>query len=131
MHLKQAYPRVTPAATSLSDLSTEKNYSYYSIYVGTTKEALPEVEKLILAGFDSVKNMTEQDLKATKERIIGLRRLSSEESAEVINELLFAELTHDAQNYYLHEEKIKKVTLEEVKSLAKITKFSTAAIVPK
>ncbi len=112
-------------------LSAEKNYSYYSIYVGTTKKAIPEVKKLILEGFENVKNMTEKDLKEAKEQLIGLRKVSSEESSNVMNELMFAELRGNAKNYYDHEKKINKVTLEQVKKLAKINDYSTAAIVPK
>jgi len=116
-----------------SSIHMEKNYSYYSIYVGTTKPALSKVKELILQGFkDIISSMTESDLTEAKERLIGLRKVSSEESTSVMNELLFAELsTSDAQEYYLYEDQINKVTLKEVKELAKIDKYSTAAIVPK
>jgi len=114
-----------------SSLTGEKNYSVYSIYVGTTKEALPEVKKIILEEFENVKDMAEKDLRESKERLIGLKKISSEESANVMNELLFHELVGNAEDYYKHEEEIKKVKLEDVKKLAKIKEFSSAAIVPK
>jgi len=117
-----------------SAINTEKNYSYYSIYVGTTKPAVPEVKKLILEGFNSAAiNMTAKDLEESKERLVGLKKVSSEESIGVMNELMFEELTSNAEDYYNHESEIRKVTLEQVKSLAKelIKEYSTAAIVPK
>lgn len=117
-----------------SNYEVEKNYAYYGIYVGTTKPALQQVKELILQEFKNVSDMKPEDLEEAKERLIGLRRISSEESSNVMNELVFAELgTKDAEEYYLHEEKIKKVTLEQVKSLAKeiIKNYSTTAIVPK
>jgi len=117
-----------------SSLNTEKNYSYYSIYVGTTKEAIPEVKKLILEGFANIEKMTEKDIQESKERLIGLKKISSEESSRVMNELLFAEIeSGKAENYYNFEEKINSVNLEEVKDLAKelVKKYSTASIVPK
>jgi predicted Zn-dependent peptidase len=114
-----------------SSISAEKNYSYYAIYVGTTKEALPQVKSLILQGFKDVEKMNEKDLKEAKERIIGLRKVSSEESASVMNELLFFEIAGKAEDFYTREKKINAVTLKEVKKLARIEKFSTAAIVPK
>ena len=117
-----------------SSLGGEKNYSYYSIYVGTTKEAIEEVKKLILEGFKNINQMTEHDLQEAKERLIGLRRISSEESVNVMNELLFAEIAlDDAESYYQHEEKINSVTLDQVKDLARslVHEYSTAAIVPK
>lgn len=115
-------------------IHSEKNYSYYSIYVGTTKESIPEVKKLILEGFEKVSEMTEKDLEESKERLIGLKKVSSEEGVNVMNELLFEELsTGKAENNYEFEKNINKVKLEEVKSLAKeiVKKYSTAAIVPK
>jgi len=92
------------------------------------------VQKLILEGFNNINKMTEKDLQESKERLIGLRKVSTEESINVMNELLFTELsTGDATEYYKYENEINKVTLEEVKALAtnSIKKYSTAAIVPK
>ncbi len=112
----------------------EKHYAYYAIYVGTTKPAIPEVKKLIIQGFKDIENMSPKDLEEAKERLIGLRKVSSEESVTTMNELVFQELsTGDANDYYNHEPMIKQVTLEQVKELAKelIKKHSTAAIVPK
>ena len=114
-----------------SDIETEKDYSHYTIYVGTTKQAIPEVKKLILEGFEDVKNMTEKDLEEAKERVIGLNRISKEESVNVMSELMFAELTTKAEDYYTQEKKINAVDLEQVKSLAKINSYSAAVIVPK
>lgn len=119
------------AYTVRGTLDAKKDYSNYTIYVGTTKQAIPEVKKLILEGFKQVKDMTEKELTQTKERLIGLYRLGAEDSSSVTNELLFAEFCTKAEDYYNYEERIRKVTLQEVKALANITKYSTAAIVPK
>lgn len=114
-----------------SSINAEKNYSNYSIYVGTLKDKIPEVKKIIIEELANVKNMTEKDLEEAKEMLVGLKKLASEDSDNVMNELMFAELNGDAEKYYQFEENIKKVTLEQVKKLAKIKKYSTAAIVPK
>ncbi|MDO8508388.1 MAG: pitrilysin family protein [Nanoarchaeota archaeon] len=116
-----------------SSIVGEKNYNYYLIYAGTTKEAVPEVKKLIIEEFEKIKDMKEKDLKEAKDRIVGLRHVSKEESSRVMNELMFAELTGDAEEYYHFEEKIKKVKLDEVKKLAKslIKEYSTASVLPK
>ncbi|PXY71380.1 hypothetical protein CXX78_00135 [Candidatus Parvarchaeota archaeon] len=122
------------AYTVKSSLDFEKNYSHYSIYVGTTKEAIPKVKELILKGFEEIEKMTDQDLKESKERLIGLKKVSSEEGINVLNGLIFSEIANgNAEEYYKFEEKINSVTLEEVKTLAKkLPKtYSTAAIVPK
>lgn len=117
-----------------SSINAEKNYAYYSIYAGTTKEAIPKVKELIIKEFGDIENMTQKDLEESKQRIIGLRKVSSEESVTVMNELMYEEIsTGNAEAYYTHEEKIKAVTLKDVKALAKelIKSYSTAAIVPK
>lgn len=117
----------------VSNIDGERNYCFYTIYVGTTKEALPEVKSLILTGFDNVKNMTEKDLKEAKDRVLGLKKVRSEESANVMNELMFEELRGDANEYYKYDKKIDCVKLEDVKQLAKelVKEYSTAAVVPK
>ncbi len=114
-------------------ITKEKNYAYYSIYAGTTKEALPEVKKLILEGFKQVtEKMSDKDLQEAKEQVIGLRRVSEEQSSFTMNELMFAEITGEgAESFYDFEKNISAVTLKDVQELANIEKYSTAAIVPK
>jgi len=119
------------AYTVKGNISAEKSYSYYGIYVGTRKEALNQVRELILEGFKEVDKMSDEELEEIKEQLIGLKKVGSEESSSVMNELLFNELTGRAEDYYKYEERIRGVKLEEVKKLAKIDKYSFAAIVPK
>jgi predicted Zn-dependent peptidase len=116
-----------------SGVDAEKDYSFYFIYVGTTKEAVLEVKKLIIEEFKNINEMTEKDLQEAKERIIGLKKVLSEESSNVMNELMFHELNNDVADYYKSESKINAVTLEQVKELSKelVKEYSSAAIVPK
>jgi len=120
------------AYTVRGSLSTEKNYSYYSIYVGTRKDAIDQVHKLILQGFKEVEKMSEKDLEEAKEMLVGLRRVSSEESSDVMNELMYYEMISKAEDYYEYEKKVRAVELAGVKKMALncIKKYSTAAIVP-
>ena len=117
-----------------SSLNAEKSYSYYTIYVGTTKDKVDEVKKLILEEFLKVeKELGEKELKESKERLLGLRKISSEESSSVMNALIYEELTEGAENYYDYEKNISKVKLADVKKIAKkiVKSYSTAEIVPK
>ena len=77
--------------------------------------------------------MSELELREAKERLIGLQQISREESSRVMQELLFYELATKAEEYYSREQKIRAVTLADVKRLAKalVKRYSTAAIVPK
>jgi predicted Zn-dependent peptidase len=116
-----------------SMINSEKSYSGYLIYVGTMKDKVEEVEKIILEEFGKIGEMTEKDLEEAKERLIGLRHVAREDSSDVMNELLFSELRENAENYYKYEEEVMKVTLEDVKRLAGdlIKEYSTATVVPK
>ncbi len=114
-----------------SSLNSEKNYSNYLIYVGTKKESIDEVKEIILKEFEGVQNMKEKDLEEAKERLIGLKKVRSEESSRVMNALMFSELVDKAEDYYDYENKIRNVKLDDIKRLAKIKEYSSAAIVPK
>jgi len=109
------------------------NHSDYLIYAGTTKEAVEEVKKIIFEEFGKIDEMGEKDLEEAKERILGLRHISREDSDGVMNELLYEELRGDAEKYYKLEEGIQRVRLDEVKELAGelIKEHSTAVVVPK
>ena len=122
------------AYTVRGRIEREKNYSYYSIYAGTTKEAIQEVKSIIIQGFRDIEKMTEKDLKETKQRLIGIRRIATEESINAMNHLIFEEIsTGKAEDYYKYEEKINSINLNEVKSLAKelIKNYSMAIVSPK
>ena len=114
-----------------SSINSEKDYSYYSIYVGTTKDKIDEVKKIILEEFGNVKNMTAKDLAEAKERVIGLKKVSSEEGTNVMSDLIFYELCGNAEDYYKYEKNIGAVTLSDVKKRANVKNFSTAVIRPR
>ena len=122
------------AYTVRGSIEREKNYSYYSIYAGTTKEAIPKVQELILKGIQNTVQMTEQDLIEAKQRLIGLRKVATEESINTMQKLIFAEISNgDAEEYYNYEKELAKISLANVKSLAKelLKEHSTAMIIPK
>ena len=116
-----------------SSIVAEKNYSYYLIYVGTMKDNVEEVKKIILEEFGNIDKMNEKDLREAKERVIGLRKVASEDSSRVMQELLSFELVGDAKDYYKYDDIIFKVKLDDVKKLANelIKEYSTAMVLPK
>ncbi len=116
-----------------SAIIAEKGYSYYLIYVGTTKESVNDVKKIILEEFSKISEMKEKELKEAKERVIGLKKVESEESSRVMNDLLFTELIIGAEEYYKYDDKIRDVKLEDVKKLAKemVKEYSVAMVLPK
>ena len=122
------------AYTVRGRIEREKSYSYYSIYAGTTKEALSKVKEMMIQGFKDVEKMTEKELNDAKQRLIGVRKIASEESINVMNNLIFEEIsTGKAEDYYKYDENINSIKLSEVKELAKqiIKNYSVAIVCPK
>ena len=115
------------------ELEIDKNYAYNLIYVGTTKENVDEVKKLILEEYEKVANdLEEKELNQVKEQLIGNYYISMEDSQNQMVNLLSSEIDGNAEEFYKFEENIKAVNLEDVKELAGNVKngFSFFALVP-
>ncbi|MBS3093866.1 insulinase family protein [Candidatus Pacearchaeota archaeon] len=113
-----------------SHLEQSKDYAYEVIYVGTVKEKIQEVKKLILNEIRKLKELQQRDLSDAKERLIGLRALSKERCENTMFELLQEEIAGSAENYYKYEENISKVKLSEVCNLSTLKNYSFAALIP-
>jgi len=111
-----------------------KDFAYNAIYVGTTKENIETVKKLILDEFEKVtKTLGEEELKQIKEQMIGNHQISMEESQTQMVNLLMHEIDGDASKFYELEKNISGVKLEEVKELAGKVKgkdYSFFALIP-
>jgi len=112
-----------------------KRFAYNFVYVGTMKENVEQVKKLILQEFEKVsKELDEKELAEAKQQLIGHYKISMEDSQNQLIELLAAEVHGKAEDFYEFEENIKKVKLKDVKEMAsKITdgNYSFFALVPK
>ena len=110
-----------------------KDFGYNYIYVGTMKENVEKVKKLILEEFAKVaKELDEKELNEVKEQMVGNYHIGMEDSqAQMIN-LLYSEIDGDAKKFYDFEKNIRAVRLEDVKELAGKVKegFSFFALVP-
>ena len=112
------------------EIST-KNYAYNHIYVGTSKENVEKVKKLILEEFEKIsKELGEKELNQVKEQLIGNHQIGMEASQDQMVHLLYWEVDSDAKNLYEFEKNIKEVKLEDVKDLAKLKNYSFFALVP-
>jgi len=112
-----------------------KRFAYNMIYVGTTKENVEIVKKLILEEFKNVsKSLNENDLNQIKTQLIGQYDLGMEDSQSQMVNLLASEIHGNAEDFYKFEENISKVKLSDVKELAGKVKegnYSFFALVPK
>jgi len=113
------------------DSNISKFYAYNTIYVGTTKQNVEIVKKLILEEFEKVsKELTEEELNQVKEQLIGNYHISMEDSQLQLINLLINEIDGNAREFYDFEKNINAVKLSDVKKMAKIKKYSFLALVP-
>lgn len=113
-----------------SNLEQSRDYSYESIYVGTVKEKIQEIKKIILREIKKLKDLKQSDLSQAKERLIGLREINKEKTDSVMFDLLHEEIGGNAENYYKHEQGINSVSLKEVRELGKLKGYSFVALLP-
>lgn len=107
------------------------NFAYNLVYIGTSKGNVEEVKRLIRDEFRKVsKTLSEKELDAAKEQIIGEHELSGEKSNAQLHNLLQEEIDGDAGNLYKLEKNIRSVKLSEVKELADIKNYSLFVLLP-
>ena len=111
-------------------LEQDKNYGYEMIYVGTTKDKVKKVKELILQEIKKMQSLEKKDFDETKEQLIGLRKVASENSEAVMTSLILEENAGKAEEYYNYEERIKNVKLNDVRKLAKLKAYSFVALLP-
>ena len=113
------------------DSNITKFFAYNTIYVGTTKENVEKVKKLILEEFGKVsKGLSEEELNQVKEQIIGNYHLSMEDSQSQLINLLINEIDGNAKEFYDFEKNIRAVKLKDVRKMANVKKYSFLALVP-
>jgi predicted Zn-dependent peptidase len=108
-----------------SEIDLGRNYAYLLIYAGTDFSKTSEVIELSKKIFYEMKDITEIDLEKAKIRIIGNRKVHSEESNETALELVFNEMYSKAEDHYNYDENIKSVTLEDIKEIISNADFSS------
>lgn len=113
-----------------SEIDLGLDYSYLFIWAGTDPSKVEEVKKVAFEEFQKMGNLTEEELEIAKQRILGSQKVVSESSDEVTRELLAAWSYGDAEEFYNYEKNISEVTLEDIKDLAKETKYSFYSLGP-
>jgi predicted Zn-dependent peptidase len=107
-----------------------KRFGYNYVFVGTNKENIEKVRKIILEEFSKLKNLSLKELNEVKEQLIGNSKISREDSQGQMLDLLYNEIWDNAKNSYDFEKGIREVKLEDVKKLADFKEYSLIALVP-
>jgi predicted Zn-dependent peptidase len=111
----------------------DKDYGFTLVYVGTTKDKVKEVKKIILDEFEKVsKELDEKELSSIKEQLIGHFEVLREDSEKVLAFLLYSEVAGNIADIEKFEENIRAVKLDDVKKLARDVKknYSFLALLP-
>jgi predicted Zn-dependent peptidase len=113
------------------DSNINNSFAYNLIYVGTTKENVDKIKKIILEEFKKVaENLAEQELNQVKEQLIGNYHIYMEDSQVQLVNLLLYEIDGNAREFYNFVKNVNDVKLKDVKDLAKIKDYSFFALVP-
>ncbi len=105
------------------DANINRTFAYNTVYVGTEKKNIDLIKELILKEFNKISDeLDEKELNSVKEQLIGNYHISMDDSQNQMVNLLMSEIHGDAREFYEFEEKIRKVKLEDVKSLARNVK---------
>jgi len=113
-----------------SDLDMGKNYGYMIIWAGTDPGKVEEVKSVCLEEYSKMGEISEEELEAAKIQIIGSRYVESEGSSETAVNLVLEEAAGNGEEYYNYENKIKSVTLDQIKNLASMSEFSSFSLGP-
>lgn len=112
-------------------IDQETNYGQELVYIGTLKEKISEIKKIILNELEKMQSVSQELLEKTKQKLASLRDLEREDSRNVLNDLLFEEVSGNAEEYYSYSEKISKVKIEEIRKFSNIKEHSFVSLVPK
>jgi predicted Zn-dependent peptidase len=107
------------AYSTHSEIDLGKDYGYFMIYVGTSKEKVKECEKIVLDIIKRMKEIDRKEFEEAKEQVIGNFYLKRENSLETCFQLIDYEMKNKYREYYSFEEKIKEVKKEKVKEIFK------------
>ena len=113
-----------------SDLDFGENYAYMIIYAGTSKNKIREVKEICIEEFKKMEKISEKELEEAKKQVIGNYNVEKEDSSSAALNLILDEIQGNAEEYYKYEDKINSVSLDDIKKLAKRTKFASFILSP-
>lgn len=119
------------AYTIKSFIENERDYGHCIVYAGINKENLKKVKEIILAEVKKFKDLKARDLEEAKEQCIGNWQLDMEDSEKTATAIIFQEIAGKAEDFYEYDEKISDVKLKDIKAIAKVKNYVTAAIMPR
>jgi predicted Zn-dependent peptidase len=113
-----------------TELDMGINYGYLIIFAGTEKTKTEEVINISIEEFKKMKDITEEELNEAKIQAIGNTKIKQEGSAETALNLIIEEVKGNVNDYYLFEEKINQITLDEIRALSQKNDYGSFILSP-
>lgn len=102
-----------------SEMVSSKNLGYFAVFLSTDKKNIPEVKKIILNEFDKLQSLTEKELEKAKRSVEGSFLIKNVDPILLATSINVWEFIKDANLMDNYTKEINKVTLNNVKSVAK------------
>ncbi|MBI2207916.1 insulinase family protein [Candidatus Woesearchaeota archaeon] len=97
----------------------EKDYGYFAVYTGLDKSNIEKARKIILEQFGKLKNIDKKELEDAKTYIEGSHTLAIEDNFHLADNNAYWESIKDSSLAKSYIKNIKKVTVDDVKRVAK------------
>ncbi len=111
-------------------LDNGKDYGYIFVNAGIQKGKTELVKKTILEEIKKFQNWNSKELDEAKEELLGHKEFENERAERVADALVREQMIGDAKVYYQYEEKLKAVTLEDIKKVADIKDYALVSLSP-
>ena len=95
------------------------DFGFFAIYLSSDKKNLGEIKEIILQEFDNLSNLSDDELDDAKNYIEGNFILKVEDNKERADLAGFWDMVDDARNLSEYVNRIKKVTKNDIKKVAK------------
>lgn len=97
----------------------ESDYGTFAVYAGLDKRNIWQAKKIILQQFRRLRNINKKDLEEAKTYIEGNHTLNMEDNFNLADNIAIWECIKDSRLAYSYLKNIKKVTVNDVKRVAK------------
>jgi len=113
-----------------TEIDLGESYGYMVIWAGTDPEKVDEVVRICSEEYSKMTNVSKKELDEAKVRVVGNRKVESEGSSETALNLILEEISGDAKDYYDYEKNVAKVSLDDIKAIAKKSNFASFSLGP-
>jgi len=95
------------------------SFGYFAVYASIDRKNIELVKKMMMKELQNLENLSPEDLKESKDFVEGYYSLELEDGQKLADQLLFWEQVDTAEKIKDYLKKVKKVSVDDVKRVAK------------